>query len=390
MSPRAKPYASRNYPNLFKYPHRSPNWVFRKYSAEKGSFTYSTGEAKNEAKAYSIGLKAFNDWLGRTHVQDEMPLFRDFAGALLRKKLALPDDKFSPNSKRASERDYTYLIEHFGDLRVDQMTPDRWEGHFGAALADRAQTFFNRRKALIEIMLKAVRAGLIQALPEYENPDAAIEEEEGGFLDDELVRRILEAADSDDQRLLIQIMWKQGARPGEILRYEWSMIKWKEGDHGFLRIPGRITKTRRARAIPMNPKVAELLRARQAASESRFVFPGRDNPETHQVEYKTGWSGACRRAADRIAVEIEELEKAGLPPKELREKTAHLVDLLKTAGEAIIYDLRGTFITNALDAGFSSTFIGKYCDTSSKMIDSRYARRKKSAMQAIANVGGAS
>lgn len=380
MSKRAKKFASKHYANLFKYPERSPFWIFRKYSAQKGAeFTHSTGEKSNEAKAYGIGMRAFNEWLGKTATTE---LLGPFAQSLLNLKLKLPDDKFSPNSKRASSRDFGYIIEHFGHLRLDQMTSSRWEEHYTEALSEKSQTFFNRRKALIEIMIRARRDGLIDQTPEYENPDS--EPEEGEYLEDEWVKLVLTHSHADDQSLLYDLLWKQGPRPGEALQYEWSMIKWKEGDHGYIHIPGRITKTRRPRNIPLNAFISQRLKDRQKTSKSCFIFPGRDNPDTHQVEYKTGWNGAKRRAMEDIDKEL------GLKPNYPPEQIAHLREGRKKIAASSIYALRGTFITNCLDAGLSSTLIGKYCDTSSVMIDRRYARRKKSSMQAIAAVGGGS
>lgn len=351
--------------------------MFRKFSSEKGKdFTKSTYESKNEAKAYAIGLAAFNEWLGLSSFHSKTPLFKDLARMILNQKLKLPDEQLAENTKRSSERDYEYLIKYFGHLKIDQITPTRWENHYIEQLGIKPQKFFNRRKALIEIMLRAQREGIIAVMPRFSNPDPA--PSEGLYLEDDLVRRLLDGCYSDDQRMLIEIVWRQGARPGEVLQYEWSMINWAEGEHGFIHIPAAITKTRRARSIPLNPRISQLLRDQSDEDDGRHIFLGRYNPTEPRKWYRTGWEGAVKRAALQIQREIEDsgIRKNTLP--ELQEMALKL-------RSATIYDLRGTFITNCLDQGISSTLVGKYVDSSGTMIDKRYARRKQSAMQAIAN-----
>jgi integrase len=370
MTPRPKPFASKTYPNLFRYPGRSSSWVFRKYSSEKGKeFVRSTGEAKNEARAYRNGLEAFNAWLGRAVIDENVPIFGAYAARILALKLKQSLEDFRLESRAASERDYKYLIKHFGHLRVDQMTEAAWENHLAIELAQKRQTFSNRRKALVEIMRRAVREGIIRIAPEYKNPDKKARA--GEYLDDRWVALVLAEADSDSQRLFYEILWRQGPRPREALRYRWDMIRWEEGPCGFIHIPAAISKTRRDRAIPLNPIIAKKLRERQGCVgwDSPFIFPARGNRAAPQTEYRKGWEGAKGRVV--LRKEAQDLEG-----REGFER-------------ATIYALRGTFVTNALELGLSSTFVGKYIDSSSKMIDQRYAARKLSAMVAVANAGGA-
>jgi len=49
-----------------------------------------------------------------------------------------------------------------------------------------------------------------------------------------------------------------------------------------------------------------------------------------------------------------------------------------------IYNLRDSFVTNALKRGFSSVFVARYIDSSSAMIDRKYAVAEQSIMRKVA------
>jgi integrase len=161
-------------------------------------------------------------------------------------------------------------------------------------------------------------------------------------------------------------MWKQGARPNEILQYRYSMLDLVSGT---IAIPGEITKTGRARTIPMNPRVLRILKWLASRVETDLIFPSPRNPEIPQKEYKTGWNRACRGSGVRMGQRTD------------------LKAVPKSAGPEYrftIYNLRDTFITGALKRGLPSTFIGKYCDTSATMIDGRYAVADQDTLERVA------
>lgn len=362
-------YASKNYPNLYWYPNKR-SWCFRKYSAEKkGEFFHVTGEAKNESKAYKIGRDEFDKWLQKDQELGADVTFGQYARVCLNRKLERADSEFSPGSKRQSRIATEKLIRGLGFLRLDQINEERWEVYYSKELREKPQKMFNRWKELKEMMRRAHRNGLIARLPEFKNPDTAAAPPRR--LPRQTIRALLKAA-HPRTRLLIYIMWRQGARPGEIIRYQWDMIHWDEGDHGYLHIPVEITKTRRARNIPLNSRVARVLRWMhkyadgleprktkgdrrrtmtfvQRSVASPYLFPS-PRGIGHILEYKTGWKSA-REAAN--------------------------VD-------AIIYNLRDTFLTDCAIKGVSILFAAKYCDTSIKMIEKHYAMAEQVAMQKVA------
>lgn len=364
-------YGSKKYPNLYRLPG-SKNWVFRKYSNKKGKeFKFSTGESKSEAKAHEIGHREYLKWLGLKDSGIDRPLFDPFADEMLARKLALPDADYSKNSKRSFQNSITHLKQVFGHLHLDQITEDEWEAYYSAELAKNPnQKFFNRRKILIEVMRKAQRDGFLKRLPVFRNPDP--ETDAGQHLKDELVERILDQA-SPTTELLIYILWKQGARPGEVLQYRWDMIDWSEGAHGSIRIPASITKTRRSRTIPLQSEVAALLKERQkvqAHKTSPFLFPSQTDPAKPMVEYKTGWKSACRRMAC-----LETCKGAKVAPSRKGQPgPRRCIGLCRQVKHPTIYDLRRTFISNQARKGSPIVYVAKYVDSSVTMIERFYAK----------------
>lgn len=338
-------FASKRYPNLYKYPERSPHWVFRKYSKEKRKeFMFATDEVSDEARAYKAGVAEFDKWLGTYLPSGRRVQVKDLGRAVL----ATKESKRDATYRSAANQIQNHIIPAFGYLRPDQLTPLKWNQYVAEQRrGGKDRKFFNMRKLLMEILRRAHEERLIERVPRLENPDPAIEQRT--YLDEATVDRILGAA-SPDTRLLAEIVYRMGSRPGEAIQYRYSMIRWAEGAHGTIRIPGSITKTGRARAIPLNSEISKLLRARMANSGTDLVFPSPTNATKPAREYKTGWRGACRRAKV----------------------------------ESPIYALRDTFITNQLKRGKSSVFIGRYCDTSGEMIDRKYAKALPGVMEDIA------
>jgi integrase len=110
-----------------------------------------------------------------------------------------------------------------------------------------------------------------------------------------------------------------GMRRSECAALEWSMFDVKGG---IITIPGRLTKNGKEHVLPLGVYTSNLLRNKQASSESRFVFPG------------GGKSGHITEA--RIAIK-------------------HIKDISDI--DFMIHDLRRTFITIADGLDLSSFII---------------------------------
>jgi integrase len=355
-------FASKKYPNLVKYPDRA-NWVFRKYSKEKRrEFKKSTGIEDDEAKAYRVGLEMFNQWLGvRLDQSGRSPLIRDIGRAVLSAK----ETKRENTYRSFHNQLLNHVLPAFGHLKPEQVTSLLWNQYDAEERRRGKRTkLFNTRKTLIEILNRAKEEGLIKAVPKLKNHDQ--EARSGKYLDDLTVQRLIRAS-SPQTALLIQIVYRMGARPGEVLQWEFEMISWDKGKHGSIAIPGRITKTGRSREIPLNSKVSELLKSHQFTTQSRFLFPSPHDRDQPMKSYKTGWNTACRKVVCPTA--------CGSKCKKI---------CFEKPFEANLYDLRHTWVTNQAKRGINSVFTAKYADTSVKMIELIYAKAEPEAMQGVA------
>lgn len=342
-------YASKKYPNLYKYP-TSQSWVFRKYSSEKRKeFIKSTGISDNEAKAYAVGLELFNKWMGvrLTHSGKEFTV-RDIARTILAGKETKRERTYITTKNQIEN----HILPHFGHLRPAQITPLKWDQYDAEERKKGQRTkLFNTRKALIEILNRAKDEGLINFVPKLKDHDG--ESREGKYLEELTVKSLIEGA-SDNTGLLIEIMYLMGARPGEVIQYEFSMINWEAGPTGMIAIPGRITKTGRSRTIPLNSRISALLWFRMHEIGGKYIFPSPIDSGRPIREYKTGWDTACRRAG------------------------------IKDEDDIIIYDLRNTWVTNQAKRGIAQGFTAKYSDTSPEMIHKIYLRATNNSMQEVA------
>jgi len=368
--------ASKTYPELHRLAW-TPNWVFRRYSSEKQKeFVASTGvlaEDRLAAKAYKIGREKFDQWLG-SYVDKSRPvLIRDLTRAVISAKETAKGGMAGRTYRSALNQAENHLMPAFGHLRPDQMTPLRWEQFIAEERRrGRNRQFFNLLKLLKEVMNRAHDEGLIDRVPKFKLTDADPEPPKyipaGAY-------RMIRRAIPWPIKFLIFVMYYQGARPKEILRYRWDMISWDRGGVDILSIPGEITKTNRARAIPLNSRVSRSLRWAQRifregtggdrvpqwlvrASESPWLFPSRVRPDQPISEYNAVWARAMKSLGETL--------KLGQPLG------------------FTIYNLRDTFVTNRLKEGLSATFIGRYIDTSEAMIRRRYAVAEEEIMRRVA------
>jgi hypothetical protein len=384
-------YRSKHYPNLIRRTWTSA-WVFRKYSSEKGKeFEASTGipaEDRRAAEAYKIGLDLFNDWLG-SHLPAGRVLIKDLARAVLASKESKKGGKKGNTYRSAKNQIENHVIPAFGHLRPEQITTLKWETYdaeerqrvYERKVGDRVLKYkrtklFNTRKFVLEILNRAYDEKLIKSVPNLKNHDSKAKGPRK--LDRQTIRQILKCS-SPSPKLLAYILWKQGPRPGEALQYRFSMIRAGKDGRDWMHIPGEITKTGRARSIPMNSCVARVLRRVRKDAESDLIFPSPKDSNVPQREYKTAWKSACRRAVTAEVTRLEAQLKCEENPKGNKELERELVQARARLPErrmefkADIYNLRDTFISERLEEGFSSVFIGKYCDTSGEMIDRKYA-----------------
>lgn len=341
---------SKRYPNLYRVTW-TPNWVFRKYSStKKAEFGQSTGiEATdaNAATAYRVGLEKFNEWVGAQLHPGRAPLVRDIARIVLASKAA----KGKATQLKARVEITRHILPYFGHLRPSQVTALRlqeYENQVRKHARENPGTgrtnLFNTRKYLMEILRRARDEGLIKVLPTWKPSDP--EAEAPRFIDAATFRRIRRRV-VGPEKLVLFILYYQGARPREVLQYRWEMIRW-EKDGATIEIPAAITKTKRARTIPLNSRVARALRS--IRKERGPIFPMKGKPDQPRRVYDRGW--------------LEATAALGL--------------------EFSVYNLRDSMITRSLQKGVSDVYIARYVDSSVEIIAKRYAVPVSEVMRKIA------
>jgi integrase len=373
----------KNYPNLYR-DENSRSFAFRKYSKLKHKeFHRVIPDEDNPARAYKKGLDAFNDWLDKDTDASGVVYFAKFARKYLNSKLEDPEirektkktfrNQLEPSPLSTEKNPRPRLIDGLGHLPIEKVTKEKFKEWRNLVLAEYPGfKFFNAKKALVELLSAAKDAGYLKSVPDFGEisdapPAPAV------YLERKDIVQILKRCHSvrivgkgkktgpmrrkdgmpgyerirSRTKLLAFIMWKQGARPGEVLQYKFEMFNFKTGT---LFIPGEITKTGRDREIPLNPKVLRIVKFLSKHSDSPFLFPSPTDPDKPMGEYATGWNGACARAGV----------------------------------EANIYFLRDTFVTDKFVQGLSDIFVAKYIDSSPEMLRRKYAVAIRDVMEKVA------
>lgn len=138
----------------------------------------------------------------------------------------------------------------------------------------------------------AYRKGLVP-LPVPKIAKPSIEGDVGRELSDPEIKRLFADCDSDCLRFQMEMALRTGMRKTELLSCEWRFIDW---DRGTIRLPARVTKTKRGREFPLSQAFSQALLERQKGVQSRFLFPSRTRDDWHQLDVKTAWTALRVRA----------------------------------------------------------------------------------------------
>lgn len=269
-------------------------------------------------------------------------LFADYAYQYLQIKLKSP--VLREATKRSFEQQIRLnLVPAFGKIPLRKITNEDWLSWVVSVrngnASSKISVFFNARKALAEVLNAAKKSGLIDTVPVFDSPDES--RDVGRALEESEIIRLLWKS-RRPFRFIFFCFFRMGCRPREILQWEWSMISWNEPGKTTIEIPARISKTKRARKIPLNPCVSRILYRRHTRGNgSRFVFPDRCDPSLFQKTYSSAWATA--------------LAKAGI-------------------SKAVPYDMRRTFVTRCALEGLPPLLVSKLLDTSVKLLESTYSK----------------
>lgn len=148
------------------------------------------------------------------------------------------------------------------------------------------------------------------------------------------------------------LMLDTGVRVGEASQLGWADVFVKPAigaRHGYVRIRRGKSKNAR-RTLSLTPRVAEMLKARKAASESEWVFPG-DSPD------------------------------APILVTSLDHQHEDAREILNLSAEFVIHSLRHTMLTRLGEAGADAFTIMKIAGHSSVTVSQRYVHPSPDSLE---------
>jgi integrase len=198
---------------------------------------------------------------------------------------------FSKSYKRSYKRDTQHvghLLEHFGDLYLEEISPLFIENYKAIRVNQVKPATVNRELACLKHMFSmAIRWQLATSNPVKEVKLFNEELPALRILSIEEQDRLINEC-SDRLKPIVITALNTGMRLGEILNMEWKHV-----DLDLRIITVTKTKTRENRIIPINSYLASIL-AKQPMIH-QYVFPNKDGKPFNSI--KKGFHAAAKRAA---------------------------------------------------------------------------------------------
>src|SRR5215207_2702353 len=296
---------------------------------------WTTGAARDEAKRLKRVIDAGGDPVGEHRDARGAPTVNDLCERFV--------DEYFPRLRASSAGDYETTIRlhirpALGRHKVSALKHDDIAA-LHRKISATAGHQANRVVAVLSRMLNlAIKWGW-----RVDNPARGTERNP-----EEKRHRYLSAAELDrlttvlakhsDQQaaVIFRILLLTGARRAEVQSMKWPDV---ELEVGVWTKPGAATKQRTVHRVPLSAPARQLLAELQAVrDESEHVFPGRLGG--HRVEIKAAWRAIC--------------------------KAAHIRELR-------IHDLRHSYASQLVSAGFSLPTIGGLLGHSTPQTTHRYA-----------------
>lgn len=165
------------------------------------------------------------------------------------------------NRPGATDRDnLKKLSPFFRDKTVDEITNDDWEAFCRLHLSSHKPSSVNRIRNTLNAVLRSASRKI--ELSKLKDKD-----ERNVFLSIEDQDRLL-AAYPDFIRPYFIMLCYQGVRKGEAIKLEWKHVNLEQG---IIYMPGSITKSGKARSMPIHPRVEASLKKRH----DKLVFVNR-------------------------------------------------------------------------------------------------------------------
>jgi len=266
---------------------KSGKWVID-FTCKGRRITRVIGPSKREAEAAAAAIKT-------DLIREKYDLIRKRQEVLFETHADEFLELYSKQNKRSWARDeisLNHLKEFFRGKNLSEITPDAIEKYkLERRAAEISDATINRELACLKTMFnKAIEWERVKT-----NPAARIKKfreantQERILTADEM-KRLLETAGPALQPIL-SLALNTGMRRGEILGLRWRDVDFVKG---FILIED--SKSGKARKVPMNGLLFDLLR--DMKREGEFVFPSMDSQGQVQPmrDVKTAFKGACRRA----------------------------------------------------------------------------------------------
>ncbi len=205
-------------------------------------------------------------------------------------------------TQRAFHSSKRYLLavvkDNFGVRRLSQITYLDLETYRNKRKATpskggkpRSDASVNREMALISHMLsKAVEWGMLEASPLKKGKRLMLKENNHRlrFLTEAEIDALLKAC-SPHLNPIVETALHTGMRRGELLSLKWEQIR-----NGFIYLTE--TKSGKARQIPINDRLSEVLREVRRGNQlkSPYVFCGQEGKRFYEVKHS--FTSACKRA----------------------------------------------------------------------------------------------
>jgi integrase len=192
------------------------------------------------------------------------------------------------------------LQEVFGEQRLSEISyldletyRNRRKATPTKAAKPRTDASVNRDMAILGHMLsKAVEWDMLESSPFKKGKRLMFKENNHRlrFLSEEEINRILGAC-SPHLKPIVATALLTGMRRGELLSLKWEQIR-----NDFIYLEAAMTKSGKARQIPINDRLAEVLREVRRGNQlkSPYVFCDSQGRRFHEV--KRSFVSACRRA----------------------------------------------------------------------------------------------
>ena len=317
-----------------------------------GSFPdWTTGAARDEAKRLKRLIDGGADPVGDNKTDRAAPTVAELCDRFAQ--------EFIPRLRPASGRDYGIAIRKYirpalGRHKVASVT------HGDIAALHRRITVSasyqaNRTVALLSRLFNlAVRWGW-----RADNPAKGIERNQETkrhryLSPDELSRLTVALAEHPDQQAadILRLLLLTGARRGEVQAAKWADLDLAAG---VWVKPGATTKQKTLHRVPLSAPARQLLAdLHRDRGETEYVFPGRLGG--HRVELKWNWAAICK------AARLNELR---------------------------IHDLRHSYASQLVSAGFSLPIIGALLGHTQPSTTHRYAHLADDPLRAATERVGA-